>query len=99
MKLYQEMTATEKDTAFRDHCPVHHVFWVMLAAERVGYVYQIPVARAGRMWADTGATAAWCACHRLGPLGNGDHAYFSTKAIASAAIVRYERHLTGKVAS
>ena len=94
MKQYQEMTAAEKDAIFHNHPPVHHVYWVLAAGQRIGHVYALPLHRAGTLWQATGARQAWVAVHRLGRLGDthSKHDYFATKALAAAAVVRYEKY-------
>lgn len=86
---YLAMTEEEKAAQFKGHTPpAHHLWWVICHQECMGYVYQIPMSRAGTQWKATGAQAAWVAYAKWGQVGNGQQSYFATKSAAGAGVVR-----------
>jgi len=87
---YAKMTMDEGEERVGSDWFARPYWWVLNAqGQRVGFVYQKPLSRAGSKWRDTGAAAAWCAetvlwqhCH------NGEHRYFATKSQAAAALLQ-----------
>jgi len=99
---YRKMTSDEKHAQFGEHDPAYHVFLVFPSKEHddIGYVYQKPLSRAGKLWRDTGHTQAWIAVGRYGRMADhpsGD--YYPTRTLAADAIYRKWRQMQGQIAT